>query len=769
MTSENIDFDKAYRSRGESVHDFFGRTEEGFFIPAYQREYTWEAENIRQLFDDLVSGIRELSNNDNKSITFLGTIILTSHTNKLETVIPGEDRAQPTDVKIVIDGQQRISTLALLAIQIVERLKFYRSQLPDDKQYDVLRDHCDHLCNTRLPKLFGIKLERGSKPPIKPKIIRAVEDHWTYDGPDTAYDSPIARYIATYLSFQNTQITLNGTEPVCNDRRIRENVELINERLNAICNAHIPNTPLYEHFPSGQLINTERMQEYVLDHRNNNLANLVIDAAERREKDDAITATYHLFVLVYYLLHRSCINCLNPEHEEWGFDMFQALNATGTPLTAMETFLPQVIQAERASGNNWEATPSYAYFNEVNILFDNTTGNEQKDRLTNDLLRTVALCYAGETLSNRFSAQRRWMSRIYNGYQTIEEKRSFMKCLGDTARFYRRAWYMHEVDDDRYINGLESHNKRELSSMLVQYLKSAGSALSIPILARFYGQIFDDRQNIDEFVEATKACAAFFTLWRAASSTLKLDDIYRNFFSGNNGPVTIAKHSWKAHPEPVSAQTLKQYFLDVLTEKGLHDKETWMNTSDHFLLFTEIQTVCRFALFVAGHDRIPNPDVPGLLLQGNSGVCPLLSLSQWTSKDYKSLEHVAPQSTPDQHRWDPTIYTENKIHDIGNLILLPRDINALVDNKSWMVKYLHYSHVGERNPEVTRRLEEEARRNGVILSKRAVKALQTTKYNCAVEPILNLGINGIWDAGLIDRRTKQIKEIIFGELIGWLE
>ena len=60
----NINLHKEYDSSGQSVQDLFDSTEEGFFVPRYQREYTWEEENINQLFDDLVLGTREFADND---------------------------------------------------------------------------------------------------------------------------------------------------------------------------------------------------------------------------------------------------------------------------------------------------------------------------------------------------------------------------------------------------------------------------------------------------------------------------------------------------------------------------------------------------------------------------------------------------------------------------------------------------------------------------------------------------------------------------------
>ena len=84
----------------------------------------------------------------------------------------------------------------------------------------------------------------------------------------------------------------------------------------------------------------------------------------------------------------------------------------GTPLTVMETFLPQVMQAETAAGNDWPKTVSRKFMDETLELFEVTTTNEQKNRRTNDLLGAFALCYEGQKLGNKFSEQRRWMTRV---------------------------------------------------------------------------------------------------------------------------------------------------------------------------------------------------------------------------------------------------------------------------------------------------------------------------------------------------------------------
>lgn len=764
----DIDLHKEYNSSGESVQDFFDSTEEGFFVPLYQREYTWEEDNINQLFDDLVLGARELSENGSAT-TFLGTTILTALGDKKQTVKAGEGRAQPTGVQIVIDGQQRIATLALLSIQIIVKLRGLLDGLPRKAPYVDLHNAGEKFIE-RLRRLHAIELGKGAVPPQKPKIIRAGYDLWTYDGDDTAYGSPVALYIATYIRTENAQDALTALDSE-SGARVRGNIKLINEWLASVCDAHISYTNIHDQFPVGESITSARMQEYVLGFTDDGVKAVVEKVeTDKGQNDYSAAATYQLLLLTHYLLRRCGVNRLQPTHEEWGFDMFQALNATGTPLTAMETFLPQVMQAEIAAGNSWDKTPSCEFMDETQELFEATTTNEQKNRRTNELLGTFALCYEGQKLGNKFSEQRRWMTRVYEKeLSAINERREFMGKLARTANFFYFGWYMEETAVPYQINGLDKSSEGEFASLLVRYLRDASSKLSAPILARFYSQAVDDEATFDEFVESAKACAAFFTLWRSANSTSGLDNIYRRYFKGSDTPVEVNEYNWKKHPDPVTSQSLKQYFLGVLQDRGIAEKEAWITASERFLLYTELKTICRFVLFIAGHDRVADNANPGLTEAGINGSCTLLKLGRWMAKDFRSLEHVAPQNPAAGHSWDPDIYTNSLVHQVGNLMLLPMDLNRFVDNKDWTVKYLHYCHVGERTKAKLTSLGEDAEKKGVKLSKKATNALSKAEYNCAVEPILSVGESGAWDAVLIADRTRQIKEITWEKLISWLQ
>jgi len=79
---------------------FLEGSDKHFVIPVYQRNYDWKKEQCKQLFDDLI----DVSKNDRTH--FLGSIVSIYHDD-------GDDREY-----LIIDGQQRLTTLSLLLLAI---------------------------------------------------------------------------------------------------------------------------------------------------------------------------------------------------------------------------------------------------------------------------------------------------------------------------------------------------------------------------------------------------------------------------------------------------------------------------------------------------------------------------------------------------------------------------------------------------------------------------------------------------------------------------
>lgn len=770
----DIDLQQAYGADGTNVKGLFASHEEGFCVPLYQRQYTWEEEQINQFLDDLVVGIRELSkDNGQYATTFLGTVILTSVEDTKMTVKKGESSAQPRAIQSVVDGQQRISTISLFAIQLSNRIKKCKSKLPQKTPYSILINHCNGLI-ADLRKLYCVSVPRSELAPEKPKMIHArTNDRWTLCKDSSSYKSPVARYLSEYICKPNIEQCYDLVDNV-NGARVRSNVNLMNNWLDDICEAHVANTRLYEQFPVGPSITSDRILEYVLGYPCDDAAlTEVLDKceAEPNTNDYHASSIFQLFLLSYYLLRRCGINILKPKHEEWGFDVLQTLNASRTPLTAMETFWPQVMQNENGGNRaNWDGTPSFESMSIIDSLFESTTTSQDKHGRVNELLTAFSLCYEGKKLPSRFNAQRSWLHQSYSrDLKDLNDQRTFVQHMAELARFYREVWYMEDRPVIDCIQALADHSDGKLCSLLVQYLRQAQARLIAPILARYFGQFTAHERRIDEFVDAIKACAAFFTIWRSSHSTYGLDDIYRRFFEGSESPVKVANHTLKRHSDPILAAELKVYFSGVLEKEGLDTCEAWIENSEPYLLYTQVETVCRFVLFLGGHNRVSDINCPGLTKPGGRDVCDLLNLGAWWSDTFRSIEHVAPQSPPDVHDWDPEIYSKNRFDQVGNLLLLSADINSQVGNQGWKEKYFHYRYVGHGSPEGVDHIRVAGCASGIEIDSRVARGLSRSRCNRTVEPITLIGAEGAWDAKMIDQRTNQLKQIVWNRLASWLE
>ncbi|WRE91944.1 DUF262 domain-containing protein [Helicobacter pylori] len=96
-----------------TINDFFALTGTIFSIPVYQRNYTWEEEDCEKLLQDIVSI------SQNKKTHFMGSItyIFILHW------IDDEKSLRQLQEFVIIDGQQRITTLMLLLKAIETKIQ----------------------------------------------------------------------------------------------------------------------------------------------------------------------------------------------------------------------------------------------------------------------------------------------------------------------------------------------------------------------------------------------------------------------------------------------------------------------------------------------------------------------------------------------------------------------------------------------------------------------------------------------------------------------
>ena len=98
------------KASSKSITDFLDGKNRSFLIPVYQRNYDWKAKDQCQvLWDDL----KYIIERGNTVPHFFGSIVTVLDSN--------------TGDYIVIDGQQRLTTISLLMLAIVHRTKEFQT------------------------------------------------------------------------------------------------------------------------------------------------------------------------------------------------------------------------------------------------------------------------------------------------------------------------------------------------------------------------------------------------------------------------------------------------------------------------------------------------------------------------------------------------------------------------------------------------------------------------------------------------------------------
>lgn len=91
-----------------SVNEIFSPNKK-YIVPRFQREYSWQTEEVEEFWDDITEQIKPQANKHIKNDEyFIGCIVLVGEDSKPEYLI--------------VDGQQRLTTLTILLRAIVDRL-----------------------------------------------------------------------------------------------------------------------------------------------------------------------------------------------------------------------------------------------------------------------------------------------------------------------------------------------------------------------------------------------------------------------------------------------------------------------------------------------------------------------------------------------------------------------------------------------------------------------------------------------------------------------
>ena len=116
-------------ARGQSGPDTLGNLFEGFFfqVPSYQRYYSWNDEQLRDLWTDLQTLPVDKDH-------YFGTVIL-QETPESDNREPQRVMAEEQQKHLIIDGQQRVTTISILFKVMLNKLQEEVEQLEHPEEW----------------------------------------------------------------------------------------------------------------------------------------------------------------------------------------------------------------------------------------------------------------------------------------------------------------------------------------------------------------------------------------------------------------------------------------------------------------------------------------------------------------------------------------------------------------------------------------------------------------------------------------------------------
>ena len=419
-----MDITRAFQTSSDSILGFFDRPGIGYYIPLYQRDYSWDKENIDQLMDDICSGVLELQTNK-EQIHFMGTIILVTEDDISKNIQPQDHRAIPPRIDNIIDGQQRISTISLLACCLYQEIYEIQANMNkrnyQSKELGELQDTFGSYF-TELQALFSFDLHRGN-PRRKPILIRGGTDAWTLDGKENEnYKSDVSSYLANFIKKIDEDTLIDedtfpklpnkSSRSLKHENNVEKNIKVIKDWLTKVKDSHKEKDE--NNYPPAWDIIDKINQSELWDYERPKLTELInncktVEPQSLNEFQNYICSLVQLFAFSSYLLKRCCFTIIKPISQVRAFDMFQSLNATGTPLTAIETFKPLVVNIADSNGQSFKGSNFDKSFTKIEDLMKNLRSASSKNERTNEYLALFSLTYEGKSLLKQFSKQRQWL------------------------------------------------------------------------------------------------------------------------------------------------------------------------------------------------------------------------------------------------------------------------------------------------------------------------------------------------------------------------
>jgi len=571
-----------FKAEPQSVFDVIcKRKTTGFYMPAYQRPYSWEESHIRDLFSDCENVFRNLLDSHD-AIIFLGSILSVDDSIAL-TIYPLVKRDKPEEIKLIIDGQQRLSTLMLIILCINERLRILLPSLKkaitseqDEEVKDVLDELRQVVSQLEIDTSNTVVETTAEHEVYKylPKIIRSQVDCWGRSEKNALYDSPIAELLYTYQRhimeqrdssvFKPLDLSLMSTSA----KRVVNNIKEIRKQLDCVQKGfqfQFADSETEEKINISDLVDVETLDiclDFPVDK----------DLALVAESYPKVAEVIYIAVFAKFLLHRVCLTYVEVNNESYAFDMFEALNTTGEPLTAIETFVPKAIEfigkrrKEGAPEEELEATMDI--LNSITERFENIIDSKEKNLKTKALILAFVRAFEGKVKVTSLRDQRDAMLKSYENCD-YDLKGVYLSQLATSANFLFDHWQAVVPN----VGKLVDSSDLDISNLCLRYLVDMKHDIVQSLLIQFL--LIDEKFEAagtkhSDFAKVLKSVTAFSVLWRAMSGGADgIDAVYKKLHERgvNAGQKGLTLGHGSLTSDRFNPDIINQFFRAELVNK----------------------------------------------------------------------------------------------------------------------------------------------------------------------------------------------------------
>ena len=760
-----------FKARADSFGETMIDRAVSFKLPEYQRPYDWDQANVKRFMQDCLNGLKGVASaSPGHHYTFLGTVIVTSDQSK-ETTFDGNSL-------LVVDGQQRLTTLILLSCALFEAIKNHYQDIDDVSDYKT-REWLKHEADEQSTLLYGCTTgQRQSLIPTVP-YPRMVRDNDTrgHQHGQSEYLSAIGRFLVQFGQF------CTGTEtefsPTLNDPD--EHLLVMYKDLRDRTERFVY---LGQDTPSDQ---DDEFDPPLLSHNEfgtRGCRNLFVKLNDVGTQPDVDRVTSHiasspesaglirLLLLASYLIRSVVLTVVEAPDEEIAFDIFDALNTTGEPLTALETLKPHVVRFERNHGHGYSGSDSEIWWE---ILEENIIGHfdtpDQRQKETKELVTGFALYYQGDKLGSELSIQRNTLRNYFNRAEQLDHDvaKKIVPALSRMAQFRRQFWDKTAIDS-LFGQQIDSEDYQRLK-LCLRFIADANTSTAIPLLARYWIE-FKEIDSGKHFIRAVQAVAAFLALRRAMTGgTARIDadfrTIMRDNLGSNGNPLCLGLSMTN---RILDIDELKNAFRALLEDQfNVSDKATWLQRTREIPLgINASRVVCKFLLFASAHNARADESHPGLLKREgiiSSTELRFLNHTTWTGPLYTTIEHVAPESDKSSG-WHPKIYDRSLTRQtLGNLVLLPERENSSIGNASWDKKRLFYRALVAKTEAEREDAIKLAEQQGLEFGSKTRVLINNQERLHMLDPIAYVED---WSVELIEARTENLLSLAWDQIAPWL-